>query len=113
MVVELSCGWWELNLVPLEEQSVLLTTKPSLQPPFKISYQNRMRFDHHIQLYPFSPTPHKSPMVFSQLHAPVFSPASIHILAVLIGLTGLKIMGVLCYLFSILLKLYHESFHAY
>ena len=26
------CGWWELNSGPLEEQSVLLTTKPSLQP---------------------------------------------------------------------------------
>ena len=27
------CGCWELNLGPLEEQSVLLTTEPSLQPP--------------------------------------------------------------------------------
>ena len=26
------CGGWELNSVPLEEQSVLLTTEPSLQP---------------------------------------------------------------------------------
>jgi len=27
------CGCWELNSGPLEEQSVLLTTKSSLQPP--------------------------------------------------------------------------------
>ena len=27
------CGCWELNLGPLEEQSVLLTAEPSLQPP--------------------------------------------------------------------------------
>jgi hypothetical protein len=29
---ELLCGCWELNPVPLEEQPVLSTTKPSLQP---------------------------------------------------------------------------------
>jgi hypothetical protein len=28
-----SCGCWELSSRPLEEQSVLLTTKPSLQLP--------------------------------------------------------------------------------
>ena len=27
------CGCWELNSGPLKEQSVLLTTEPSLQPP--------------------------------------------------------------------------------
>ena len=27
------CGCWELNPGPLEEQSVLLTSEPSLQPP--------------------------------------------------------------------------------
>jgi hypothetical protein len=27
------CDCWELNLGPLEEQSVLLTVEPSLQPP--------------------------------------------------------------------------------
>ena len=26
------CGCWELNSGPLEKQSVLLTTEPSLQP---------------------------------------------------------------------------------
>jgi len=26
------CGCWDLNSGPLEEQSVLLTTEPSLQP---------------------------------------------------------------------------------
>ena len=29
---ELLCECWELNPGPLEEQSVLLTTEPSLQP---------------------------------------------------------------------------------
>ena len=36
------CGCWELNSGPLEEQTVLLTTEPSLQPHyvfiFKISF---------------------------------------------------------------------------
>ena len=27
------CGCWELNSGPLEEQAILLTTEPSLQPP--------------------------------------------------------------------------------
>ncbi|WP_238841975.1 hypothetical protein, partial [Xylella fastidiosa] len=27
------CGCWELNSGPLEEQSLLLTSEPSLQPP--------------------------------------------------------------------------------
>jgi hypothetical protein len=27
------CGCWDLNSEPLEEQSVLLTAEPSLQPP--------------------------------------------------------------------------------
>ena len=31
-VCEPPCGCWELNLAPLEEQPVLLTTEPSLQP---------------------------------------------------------------------------------
>jgi hypothetical protein len=30
------CGCWELNSGPLEEQSVLLTTEPSLQPTILI-----------------------------------------------------------------------------
>jgi hypothetical protein len=30
------CGCWDLNSEPLEEQSVLLTTQPSLQPDFEI-----------------------------------------------------------------------------
>jgi hypothetical protein len=32
------CGCWELNSGPLEEQSVLLTTEPSLQPLSECSY---------------------------------------------------------------------------
>ena len=31
-------GCWELNSEPLEEQSVLLTTEPSLQPVVGLSY---------------------------------------------------------------------------
>ena len=34
---ELPCGCWDLNLSPLEEQLVLLTAEPSLQPPQKKS----------------------------------------------------------------------------
>jgi hypothetical protein len=40
------CGCWDLNSGPSEEQSVLLTTEPSLQSPFisfhtlKISLMN-------------------------------------------------------------------------
>jgi hypothetical protein len=30
---ELPCGCWDLNSGPSEEQSVLLTAEPSLQPP--------------------------------------------------------------------------------
>jgi len=32
------CGCWELNPGPLEEQPVLLTDKPSLQPPWHSSF---------------------------------------------------------------------------
>jgi hypothetical protein len=32
------CGCWDLNSGPSEEQSVLLTAEPSLQPPRKISF---------------------------------------------------------------------------
>jgi hypothetical protein len=31
------CGCWELNLGPLEEQSVLLNTEPPLQPHTSVS----------------------------------------------------------------------------
>ena len=30
---ELPCGCWELNSGPPEEQLILVTTEPSLQPP--------------------------------------------------------------------------------
>ena len=30
------CGCWELNSGPLEEQAMLLTAEPSLQPPNKM-----------------------------------------------------------------------------
>jgi hypothetical protein len=31
---ESPCGWWDLNSGPSEEQLVLLTTEPSLQPAY-------------------------------------------------------------------------------
>jgi hypothetical protein len=34
---ELTCGCWELNLGTLEEQSMLLTAEPSLQPKVMLS----------------------------------------------------------------------------
>ena len=37
---ELPCGCWELDSEPLEEQPVLLTTEPSLQPPKQYSLIN-------------------------------------------------------------------------
>ena len=36
---ELPCGCWELNLGPSEEQWVLLTTEPALQPPTLLFFQ--------------------------------------------------------------------------
>jgi len=33
---ELPCGWWELNRGPPEEQSMLLTIDPSLQPRYSL-----------------------------------------------------------------------------
>ncbi|KAM7326927.1 hypothetical protein ACRRTK_013294 [Alexandromys fortis] len=41
------CGCWELNSGPLEEQSVLLTSEPSLQPLFVI-----LRQDFSVALVP-------------------------------------------------------------
>ena len=35
---ESPCGCWELNSGPLEDQSVLLTPEPSLQPIYSLSY---------------------------------------------------------------------------
>ena len=32
------CGCWELNSGPLEEQAMLLTSEPSLQPHISVSY---------------------------------------------------------------------------
>jgi len=42
------CGCWELNSGPLEEQSVLLTAEPSLQPNMQIYfYQLILSFRRH------------------------------------------------------------------
>jgi hypothetical protein len=38
------CGCWELNSGPLEEQSVLLTTEPSIQPK-KVIFKEQHRGD--------------------------------------------------------------------
>jgi hypothetical protein len=38
---EPSCGCWELNAGPLEEQTVLLTAEPSLQPQVLIFFNPR------------------------------------------------------------------------
>ena len=35
---ELQCQCWELNLGPLQEQQVLLTAEPSLQPPGMVHF---------------------------------------------------------------------------
>ena len=40
------CGCWDLNSGPLEEQSVLLTTEPSLQPCKNISYTHTYTHTH-------------------------------------------------------------------
>jgi hypothetical protein len=45
------CGCWDLNSGPLEEQSVLLTAEPSLQP-LTISYMRTMYLDHTNPLLP-------------------------------------------------------------
>ena len=37
------CGGWELNSGPLEEQPVLLTSEPSLQPPKLSCYLEKKR----------------------------------------------------------------------
>ena len=41
----LPCGCWELNSGPLEEQPVLLTTEPSLQPQKSVFF-NRKQIPH-------------------------------------------------------------------
>lgn len=34
-----NCGYWELNLGPLQECAVLLTIQPSLQPPCALVFE--------------------------------------------------------------------------
>lgn len=38
---KLSCGFWELNLGPLQEQTVLLTSEPSLFISYILIFLNR------------------------------------------------------------------------
>ena len=44
---EVPCGCWELNSGPLEEQSVLLTAGPSLQPSGNILRVNKQMHKHN------------------------------------------------------------------
>lgn len=62
---ELSCGCWESNLGLLEEQQVLLTTRPSVQHPPHFSYILTIRGSHCSLKYILSPktTPKYSPCV--------------------------------------------------
>jgi hypothetical protein len=48
------CGCWELNSDPLEEQSVLLTFEPSLQPI--IFYFYFLHFSIHFYVYEYTVT---------------------------------------------------------
>ena len=36
------CSCWELNSGPLEEEAMLLTSEPSLQPPINVILKNKM-----------------------------------------------------------------------
>ena len=45
---EPSRGCWELNSGPLEEQSVLSTSEPSLQPP-EINFQLKLSYNLNIK----------------------------------------------------------------
>jgi hypothetical protein len=61
---ELPCGCWELHSGPLEEQSLLLTTEPSLQPLYfsflkKKKKKKKGPFKMYISMHinPFSPPP--------------------------------------------------------
>jgi hypothetical protein len=47
------CGSWELNSGPLEEQSVLLTTEPSLQP--RVLRQN-FKYQPGVVAHAFDPS---------------------------------------------------------
>ena len=42
------CCWWELNSERLEEQSVLLTTEPSLQLPLPYLFASYVNVDCYI-----------------------------------------------------------------
>jgi hypothetical protein len=50
---ELPCGCWDLNSGPSEEQSMLLTTEPSLQPHALYSYRkiNALVIENEDSLY--------------------------------------------------------------
>jgi hypothetical protein len=48
------CGCWELNSGPLEEQPVLLTAEPSLQPDYKVFKVQTLRIFNiymHVHIY--------------------------------------------------------------
>ena len=60
---ELLCGCWELNLGPLEEPLVLLTTEPSLQPHCILFMAPFWLYFHYFFSNPL-PSPHASPWTF-------------------------------------------------
>jgi hypothetical protein len=48
------CGYWEMNSGPLEEQSVLLTSEPSLQPQihkYKYKYKCKYKYKEYVCIY--------------------------------------------------------------
>ena len=48
------CGCWDLKSGPLEEQSVFLTTEPSLQPPELLKeITGKMRNGFYIRVYAY------------------------------------------------------------
>jgi len=47
--------YWELNSGPLEEQTVLLTSEPSLQPSHGNSYEGKHLIGDVLQFQRFSP----------------------------------------------------------
>jgi hypothetical protein len=45
------CGCWDLNSGPLEEQSVLLTTEPSLQPLYFLKMYLFYVYEHTVAVF--------------------------------------------------------------
>jgi hypothetical protein len=67
------CGCWELNSGPLEEQSLLLTVEPSLQPlDFILDYSPRYSVEMQLNFHTAFVSPFKThllPLIFFYLWA--------------------------------------------